>query len=839
MTTSDTFFQATASNISRLLIQVIIVVTVAAFVSRLLAIIKQPSAVAQIISGIILGPTVLGNIPNFSESIFPASSLPIFQTLADFGLVWFMLLIGLEVNIDVLKRHFKHAMIISVTGVVFPFFVGVALAQLLIAEGYAATVDSHFYFSTFLGVSVCITAFPVLARIISERYLLGTNLGMLVLGSAAVDDFIAWIVLAAVVSLVRAGSGLNALYVFLCLVGYCILMALVGGPLLTKLCERVSDPANNTRLFLFFLVCTMASAWYTEAIGVHAIFGAFIFGLVVPREHQINIKFAHRVEDYVVTLLLPMYFAKSGLSTQLGLITTGTDWGLCILIIVGACFGKIVPGVLTARLCGRTWKESWVVGFLRTAKGLVELIVLNIGLELNLLSAKVFGMLVLMAVITTLLATPLMYLVYPPKKIIADDDAAKTAHHFRRDTFNARTVQRPQLKKATTAAEEKNSHSSSKGAARGDEKNGSISSRSSSPVFSDFPEAIMACFFTESQAVSMLGAAKVMSPPLTDGRVHLYLARLQEVNEKPSSFMEASSQLALAEEQQLSPSRSPGPRSRSPHPHHPELFSPVLRLRAQLLEMKYDSCTIATPWYSDASEQIIEVAVSHAATIILFQYTNISTLSLAQKVLRHSPVHAAGMFIAPDHLKLEDPHPIKFVFFSFASDTDDRIQFAKVLRLAETSKAKNFSISLFIPSELAAEATRECDLLTNKYGVRLITAAAGPSFEHMALQASLAGSPSTIVDGAASTHMVPYDLVIVGIFDDAECPAKTQAIVTTAHSQPDTAFIVLVSEIVSIPPPVDTIEEEHVAELPNIASRTILLDGIAAPIHINVDESLV
>eukprot|EP00053_Salpingoeca_punica_P023467 m.10201 g.10201 ORF g.10201 m.10201 type:complete len:932 (-) comp5154_c0_seq1:306-3101(-) len=419
---TDSYFHADGENITHFLIQVMVVVGVCAIVARIFAIVRQPSVIAQIVSGILLGPTILGRTDNFTDKLFAPSSMAIFNTIADFGLIWFMFLIGLELNQEMLMNNLKASAIISVTGVTIPFALGVGVAFFLKSLDYKDDDANMFHFCLFNGVAMAITAFPVLARVISERNLMGTQLGILILGSAAIDDLLAWIILSFIIALVRAGSGINALYVFVTVAAFFLFMHYIYRRLVNFVCAR---GMNDQRVFVFLLLSTLASSWFTEAVGIHAIFGAFVFGLIIPRGNRANILIAHKIEDYVVTLLLPLYFVKSGLRTNLGTLESGKDWGLTIFIVFIASIGKIVPGAVAARFCGRTWKEAGVVGSLRNAKGLVELIVLNIGLDLGVINVQVFGMLVFMAVMTTLSSTPLMYIIYPPHKIIADDEAKR------------------------------------------------------------------------------------------------------------------------------------------------------------------------------------------------------------------------------------------------------------------------------------------------------------------------------------------------------------------------------------------------------------------------------
>lgn len=648
----EAFFLPFTSDLARLLVQIIIIISLSSLVARILAYIKQPRVVSEIITGILLGPTAAGYIPGFSDAIFPKASLPIFNEVADLGLIFFMFIIGLEVDISLLKKNYRKAIFISLTGVITPFGIGCLLALILIDRGYKAASANEFHFYLFLGVAVCITAFPVLARIISERKLLNTNIGLLILGSAAVDDGVAWIVLALVIALVRAGSPINALWVLLTMIGFIILIGTIARRMMKKLCEF---GINNQRVFILILLLMLASSWFTEAVGVHAIFGAFMFGLIIPRTNHVSHELTRKIEDLTVSLLLPLYFVKSGLKTQLGLLKTGSDWGLCILIIAGACVGKIIPGILAARAVGLQWRECCVVGFLRNAKGLVELIVLNIGLDLGVISLQVFGMLVLMAVITTMLATPLMYVVYPPRRIRADD------------------VLPPGEAAPLLLALIDNQH--------------------------DF----------EMFAVASVVKAK---------KKPIYVLRLRELNELPSSFM---------------------PQLDSPAEDVDEHgLSKTTQLQAGLLELDVRMASVSTPWYSNPGQEVLDIAIRRNTRMVLVHQEpssagafDLSVFSkhVVEKVLAESATHVG---IVVNHGLLPTVvNPIKTVFFPYGGHPND----AEVLRLIATmARQKSVSVTVMYPPTLAPVKLDALLLLQAARGLTLVACAADESLETAALR---------------------------------------------------------------------------------------------------------
>ncbi|KAI8885233.1 hypothetical protein K501DRAFT_180422 [Backusella circina FSU 941] len=270
-------------------------------------------------------------------------------------------------------------------------------------------------FLLFLGVSMAITAFPVLARILAELKLLRTKVGAITMSSGLINDCIAWVLLALVVALLNSSGGLEALYVFLTAVGFSLFIIFAIGPLYRRLCIYTNsfEDGPSPLLMTVTLMLVLACAFVTDIIGVHALFGGFIAGVIVPHDNDLPIKITEKIEDVVNIIFLPLYFTLSGLKTQIGLLNTGPVWGYVILVIFLACFGKIVGCTLAARFSGMTARESVAVGFLMNCKGLVELIVLNIGHDAGVLNDQVFVIMVVMALITTFMTTPVVLKVYP------------------------------------------------------------------------------------------------------------------------------------------------------------------------------------------------------------------------------------------------------------------------------------------------------------------------------------------------------------------------------------------------------------------------------------------
>ncbi|KAJ3344237.1 K(+)/H(+) antiporter [Gonapodya sp. JEL0774] len=340
-----------------------------------------------------------------------------------------MFLIGLELDLSTFQANIRRSIVIAGSGLIGPFAVSAPVGYLLYTK-YGASTASVGNFIFFIMVSMSITAFPVLARILSDHNLFHTRVGITAISAASIDDAVGWCLLALVVAIVSANSALSALWSFLCGVAWVLFMLFFV--------RRVKLSATHETLStsLIFLVYFMVliSSWVTEAIGIHAIFGAFILGLVVPHEDGFAIQLTEKTEDFVAILLVPLYFANSGLRTKIGLLDDATAWGMVILVITCACTGKIFGATFASRWLGLSWRESWSVGFLMNTKGLVELIVLNVGLDAGVISEKVFVIMTIMAIFTTLMTSPIITYIYPSK------------HHVHETGFGgsgeARTMQR-------------------------------------------------------------------------------------------------------------------------------------------------------------------------------------------------------------------------------------------------------------------------------------------------------------------------------------------------------------------------------------------------------------
>ncbi|MEY8589917.1 cation:proton antiporter [Butyricimonas hominis] len=400
------------NSLTILLLQIIVILLTVRVFSYLFKYIGQPGVMGEIVAGIVLGPSLLGYFfPEFSANLFPPESLDNLNLLSQIGLVLFMFVIGLELDFSVLKNKLNETLVISHAGIVVPFFLGV-VAAIWVYEDYASGQTAFLPFALFIGICMSITAFPVLARIVQERNMTKTSVGMLSIASAANDDVTAWCLLAIVIALAKAGTFVSALYTIGLTLIYIVFMFLVMRPFLRKIGETYaySEVINKTFVGFIFLILVLSSA-ITEIIGIHALFGAFIAGVVMPTNIGFRKVMMEKVEDVSLVFFLPLFFAFSGLHTEIGLINTPELWGVCLLFIVVAIAGKFGGCTLAARAVGENWKDSLIVGTLMNTRGLMQLVALNIGFEMGILTSEMFVVLLLMSLLTTFMATPMLSLV--------------------------------------------------------------------------------------------------------------------------------------------------------------------------------------------------------------------------------------------------------------------------------------------------------------------------------------------------------------------------------------------------------------------------------------------
>ncbi len=410
------------------LVQVLIIIGLSRLMGLGCRAFKQPLVIGEIIAGIMLGPSLFGLVaPTLATALFPAETLPFLDVLSQVGLIFFMFLIGLELDPKYLKGNLDMAILTSHVSILVPFSLGSLLALLLYPLVSNASVPFT-AFALFLGAAMSITAFPVLARIITENNLQGTRLGTLALTCAAVDDVTAWCLLALAIAVGKAAmspaGNNNMIGVIVTLVAallYIGFMVTVGRWFLKRLSNYYDRTGRLTQLVLAGIYMgVVASALITELIGIHLIFGAFLLGAVMPKNPGLVRELAQKTEDFVLTFLLPIFFAYSGLRTQIGLLNSPDLWLLCAAVVGVAIIGKYVGTYVAARVGGIENREASALGWLMNTRGLTELIVLNIGLSLGVISPLLFTMLVIMALVTTVMTSPLLEWVYPKKLIKLD-----------------------------------------------------------------------------------------------------------------------------------------------------------------------------------------------------------------------------------------------------------------------------------------------------------------------------------------------------------------------------------------------------------------------------------
>ncbi|HEY3971924.1 MAG TPA: cation:proton antiporter [Candidatus Sulfotelmatobacter sp.] len=415
-----------------LILQIAVVLSVCRIVGAIFQKIGQPRVVGEMFAGIMLGPSLLGWLsPHSSSYLFPPSSLGFLNALSQIGVLVFMFVVGLGINPRELKKQGHAAVLTSHVGISAPFVLASLLSLYLyprlsiVNNNDSVTFTS---FTLFMGAAMSITAFPVLARILQERNLLGSRLGTVAIGCAAVGDATGWCILAYIVVLIRAAHSTGSIWVTIGGIAVFGLIMIYGVRPLLRGCERVykSTGALSENLIALMLLLVLISALCTELLGIHALFGAFLMGAIMPKQRHFVRYVLDRFETITVTLLLPLFFAFTGLRTNIGLVKGSEMWMYCGLIILVATAGKLGGTTLAAWFTGIPLREAAGLGTLMNTRGLMELVILNIGLDIGVISPALFSMMVIMALVTTFMTTPVLGLICPkeflaiePEKVVA------------------------------------------------------------------------------------------------------------------------------------------------------------------------------------------------------------------------------------------------------------------------------------------------------------------------------------------------------------------------------------------------------------------------------------
>ncbi len=401
-----------------LLVQVTLILGLSRVIGSLFRRLNQPQVVGEMLAGIMLGPSLFGLLfPAASAAVFPPGSVVYLNVLSQVGVIFFLFLVGLELDPKLLRNRGHSAVVISHVSIVAPFLLGTILTLLLYPRLFNHAPHMQFQsVALFIGASMSITAFPVLARILTERNLHKSKVGAVTITCAAVDDVTAWCLLALVIGIARAKGISSGLYTAGWATVYVLVMFFVVRPFLRRL-QQVHERQQTLSQAMMGAIVLMVliSAYITEVIGIHALFGAFLLGAIMPKGNRFVRTLTDKLEDFTVVFLLPIFFAYTGLQTRIGVLNSGEMWFYCALVILVACAGKFGGSTLAARACGMPWRDAGAVGILMNTRGLMELVILNVGRELGVITDAIFAMMVIMALTTTALTTPILHLVYPRK----------------------------------------------------------------------------------------------------------------------------------------------------------------------------------------------------------------------------------------------------------------------------------------------------------------------------------------------------------------------------------------------------------------------------------------
>lgn len=398
--------------LTRVLVQLILIVLVARVCGSIARQMGQPAVIGEMMAGILLGPSLLGWLwPSAFEFVFPPASLGTLRILSQIGVCLFMFVVGMELDISQLKHQARTVVLVSQVSILFPYLLGMA-SCLFLFPTLAPPGTTFLGFALFLGISMSITAFPVLARILEERGLMKTALGSTAIACAATNDVTAWSVLAFVVAIVKANGlagSILSIGLVLLFVAFMLFWIKPRIPLWIGQAQTATS-APGKGILALVLVLLFTSALITDLMGIHALFGAFLAGVVMPAHGGFRESARVRLEHFSSIFLLPLFFAFTGLRTQVGLLGDTAGWIICAGLILIATVGKLGSAMVTARLTGVNWIDSFALGALMNTRGLIELVALNIGYDLRILSPRIFTMLVIMALVTTVMTSPLLSL---------------------------------------------------------------------------------------------------------------------------------------------------------------------------------------------------------------------------------------------------------------------------------------------------------------------------------------------------------------------------------------------------------------------------------------------
>ncbi|KAI5054970.1 hypothetical protein GOP47_0030115 [Adiantum capillus-veneris] len=650
-----------------LTLQIAIVLLVTRTTAALFKPIKQPQVLAEIVGGVLLGPTALGRINVYMQTLFPAKSLPLLETVATIGLMFFIFMVGMNLDLQVLRKIGRKALIIAATGISVPFIVSIGLACFV-----RSTIAKEVRLAPlliFMGAPISISAFSVLVRIMAELKLLSTDIAKLAIPIAALNDVTIWTLLAVGVAIAGGGHGkgpLTPVFVILCAVGFGIFMFTVGRKAMGVVARRATRPEGGESSDLYVCITLMSvlgAGFCSDAVGVHALLGPFLLGLVLPKDNPFPKMITEKIEDFVTGLFLPLFFASSGLKTNLGTLHGVNSIGFLALFFCTAAFGKILASFVAARLIGLPNRRALILGFLLNTKGLAVLIVLNIGRDLKALTDELFAILVLTALLTSFVTTPVVAALCKPGiggELLKVEqggrggrDGSSKSMHSTLSTYKRRQGNNPHCSLASLL------HNTS---------NGSSSKKGSHPQL-----RILACAYepdNHSSFINLLEASRGIKP----SPLKLYPLKLSLLSGRPSAlFMLTPSPLDAPPITTTTNTTTIGPLSPLSFPPSPSLSKVTVRplsFVSSLDSMHDDICKIAT----QKRTALILLPYHKPPTHNISMFGDPSFFKVTQKVLDHAPC-SIGILVDRGSMGISPIHPSFFsykVVVLFVGGPDDR-----------------------------------------------------------------------------------------------------------------------------------------------------------------------